>query len=415
MSTSEQPVAAPAPLILCGIGAGIAAYKAAEVVSLLRGRGLRVRVCMTPGAQAFVQPLTFQALTGEPVAVNMFCAPTADAREAIYPHLYPAADAAAYLVLPATADLLAKLAHGLADDLVCASALGLPPTVLKVFCPAMNHTMWTQPIVQENAARLRAAGWLQVGPADGRMACGTSGPGRLTEPDEIVRTVMAGLDAGRPLSGRRVLILSGPTREWLDPVRYLSNASSGRLGQALALTAARRGAQVEFVTGPVDPARWPVHPAVRAHPVETAEQMLTAATPLFPASDVIIFAAAVADYAPRTTAPCKQSKSPTGLTLELRPNPDLPATLCAGKQPHQVAVGFALQDTDPLPQAREKLARKGLDAIVLNSPAALNAPAADYTYLTARDSAAETWGLLEKTDFAARLLDRCAALLPPLS
>ena len=399
------------PIIVCGISGGIAAYKAADLVSRLHKQDLDVRVVMTPAAQRFVQPLTFQAILGAPVGTELFCASNASAREELYPHLYPSGQAALFLAAPATADLIAKLVHGQADDLVCASALGLAPSCVKVFCPAMNTNMWNQPVVQRNVKTLEERGWIRLGPDIGQLACGTAGAGRMAEPDYIANRVIHLLRRTRELEGRQVLILSGPTREHLDPVRYLSNPSSGKMGRALAEEALRRGAHVLFITGPVHAAQFPL-PSDRLTvvPVTSADEMLAAARDAFPAADVSLFAAAVADYAPTQCAVEKLPKTPNALMLSLRPTPDIAATLGSLKKPNQRTIGFALQDRQAQDRAREKMTAKKLDMIVLNRLDALNADQSAYEILRAGQGAFEDWGTLTKTDCAVRIFDALAGL-----
>lgn len=399
------------PIVLCGITGGIAAYKAADLVSRLHKSDLETHVIMTPAAQHFIQPLTFQAILGAPVGTSLFCVPSASAREALYPHLYPAGQADLFVVAPATADILCKLAHGQADDLVCASALGLSFSCLKVFCPAMNTNMWNQPIVRQNVKTLEDQGWIRIGPDTGLLACGTSGAGRMAEPGYIADRILQLLRSNRELSGKQIMILSGPTREHVDPVRFLSNPSSGKMGRALAEEALRRGAQVLFITGPVSVENLP-RPAERLNiiTVISADEMLAAAHEQFNRSDIALFAAAVADYTPEQPASIKQPKTTHTMPLSLRPTPDIAATLGALKQPHQRTVGFALQDERAQEHARKKLHAKKLDMIIVNRLAAMNAEQADYEALRTGQNDFESWGSLTKTDCAARIFDALSRL-----
>lgn len=399
-----------APIILAGIGGGIAAYKAVEVASRLTQAGLEVHVAMTAAAQRFVTPTTFASVTRRRVITEMFPPAESTEGEALFPHIYPACRADVFIVLPATADLLAKLAAGIADDVVCASALALRPETIRLLAPAMNEHMWRQPVVQRNLAALEAAGWQRVGPREGALACGTSGPGRMVEPAEIVETIETALAArSGPLRGRRVLILSGPTREPLDPVRFLSNGSTGRMGRELAHAAAAAGAQVDFITGPVEPERLPIGPAIAVQRVTTAEEMLAAARAAAPRADIVICAAAVSDFRPAETSATKRPKSEVGFTLRLAPTPDIAAELSRERPAGQVAIGFALESDDGPTKARAKRAAKRFDLIVLNSVSAIGAESAEYVFVS--DAGEEPTGPITKAECARRILARAAELL----
>lgn len=389
--------------ILAGICGGVAAYKALEVVSGLAKQGHAVRVAMTEAARHFVDPTAFAAVSGQPVLTTLWPAEgAAAAGEDLYPHLYPSTRAELCVILPATANTLAKLAHGLGDDLLSTACLSLPPACTRVFCPAMNVEMWRNVAVQANVRTLESRGWIRLGPEEGPLACGMTGPGRLREPEDILEDLVPLLAEEKPLAGKTVLILSGPTHEYLDPVRYLGNASSGRMGKALAEAAVRRGAAVEFVTGPVAGEFLPT--GVRLHPVTSAEEMLAAARAVLPGCDAAIFAAAVADFRPAVRSGRKQSKAETGDRLELVANPDLAATLCRERTHPFTAVGFALQSHDGEAYARRKLEAKGLDAIILNAPEAMGADGADYHCLRRGQEAFEAWGELPKPRAAERIL-----------
>lgn len=396
--------------VLLGICGGIAAYKGVEVASRLRKAGCEVHVAMTNAARAFVTPLTFAAITGNPV-LNQSLPDGTAAGDAAYPHLYPATRADVFIVLPATAHTLAKLANGLASDLVATSALSLPTHCIRVICPAMNVEMWHNPAVQDNIRSLESRGWLRIGPDAGPLACGMEGEGRMSEPHTIVETVLNKLNAARPLAGRRILILSGPTREHFDPVRYIGNPSSGKMGRALALAAADAGAAVDFITGPVASENLPKSPAIRIEHIISAEDLLTAARARFSDADVVIYAAAVADYRPAAGAQSKKlPKQDTPLTLQLEPTPDVAATLNADKREDQVAIGFALQTHDGPAKAAEKMKRKNFDGIVLNALDALGGDTGTYTWL-APNSEPEAWGPLSKRECADRIIARAVSLL----
>lgn len=395
--------------VLLGICGGIAAYKALEVASRLRKAGHSVHVAMTHAARKFVTPLTFAAVSGNPVLDRLFPSGPA-AGESAYPHLYPATRADAFVLAPATANTLGKIAQGLGSDLVSTCALSLPPTCLRLFCPAMNVEMWHQPVVQAHVQTLESRGWIRIGPDRGALACGMEGEGRMSEPAEIVDRLLALFDAPRPLAGRRILILSGPTREHFDPVRFIGNPSSGKMGRALAEAAAGAGATVDFVTGPVPDEHVPRHPAIAIHRVTSAQDMLEKGRAHFASADLIIYAAAVADYRPREYHATKLPKRDDALTLHLEPTPDVAATLNADKRPGQVAIGFALQTHDGFAKASEKMARKHFDGIVLNALDALGGESGHYTWIEPGAAPAD-WGLLAKSECARRIVARAAALL----
>ncbi|MCO5068709.1 MAG: bifunctional phosphopantothenoylcysteine decarboxylase/phosphopantothenate--cysteine ligase CoaBC [Kiritimatiellae bacterium] len=395
--------------ILLGICGGVAAYKAVDVASRLRKAGYSVHVAMTDAAREFVAPRTFAAVSGNPILDQLF-PDTPAAGEAAYPHLYPATRAEAFILLPATANTLAKLAQGRGDDVVSTAALSLPENCIRIFCPAMNVEMWRQPIVQENVRALEARGWIRLGPDSGALACGMEGEGRMSEPEEIVARAQALLETPRSLAGRRVLILSGPTREHLDPVRFLGNPSSGKMGRALARAAVAAGAHVDFVSGPVPDDNLPRNAAISIHRVTSANEMLAAAQKLYARADLVLYAAAVADYRPREYSEQKRPKHTGTLLLELEATPDIAATLNAHKQSQQVAIGFALQtDADPA-KATDKLHRKNFDAIVLNALDALGGDEGVYTWIEPHAGPNE-WGALPKDSCAQRIIARAAAFL----
>ncbi|WP_043529258.1 bifunctional phosphopantothenoylcysteine decarboxylase/phosphopantothenate--cysteine ligase CoaBC [Litchfieldella xinjiangensis] len=356
--------------ILLGISAGIAAYKSAHLARLLKKAGAEVRVVMTDGAQAFITPLTLQALTGEAVRTSLLD-PEAEAGMG---HIELARWAELILVAPGTADLMARLANGMADDLL--TTLCLASDAERAMAPAMNQAMWRHPATRRNAARLEADGWALLGPDAGDQACGDIGPGRMLEPEAIVARLSEGADHAarqdgtrRPANGLRFVITAGPTREPIDPVRYLSNHSSGKMGYALAEAAARLGAEVILISGPVSltpPA------GVRRIDVTTAEDMLEAATRHAVEADVFIGCAAVADYRVASPAEHKLKKQPgqDDLHLHLIQNPDIIAEVVrqrAGSWP--LVVGFAAETRDLEAHARDKLSRKRLDMIVANDVA----------------------------------------------
>jgi phosphopantothenoylcysteine decarboxylase/phosphopantothenate--cysteine ligase len=346
--------------VALGVSGGIAAYKAAEIVRLLQDREIRVQVVMTEAAQEFVRPLTFAALSGEKVITGMFDAGNADPNiDSAIEHIAVAQAIDALVVAPATADILAKFAQGIANDFL--TTLFLATTAPVVVAPAMNVNMWNHPATQANLETLRKRGVKVVEPDSGYLACGMVGPGRLAANEAIVAAVLDVLGAAQDLAGETVLITAGPTREKIDPVRYITNRSSGRMGYALAEAALRRGAHVLLVSGPTS-----ITPpdAVEMTRVETAEQMREAALQLFPQATIVIKTAAVSDYRPKAAAGQKLKR--TGpMSLELEPTTDILAEL-AGKKTNQLIVGFAAETENVLENARKKLAKKKLDAIVVN-------------------------------------------------
>src|SRR6202795_4455124 len=347
--------------VALGVTGGIAAYKAAEIVRLLQDRDIRVQVIMTRAAQEFVRPLTFAALSGEKVITGMFSPGEEHAAniDSAIEHIAVAQSIDALLVAPATADVLAQFAQGIAGDFL--TTLYLATTAPVVVAPAMNVNMWNHPATQANLELLRKRDVRIVEPGDGYLACGMTGPGRLAENDLIVAAVMEALGASQELAGETVLITAGPTREKIDPVRYLTNRSSGRMGYALAEAALRRGARVLLVSGPTS-----LKPpsAAETTVVESAKQMLDAVLRLLPESTVVIKTAAVADFRPKAAAGQKiKRKGET--TLQLEPTADILAEV-ARRKTSQVVVGFAAETENVLENARKKLASKSLDAIVVN-------------------------------------------------
>ena len=392
--------------VVLGVGGGIAAYKACELARLVVKGGGQVRVAMTRAATRFVGPLTFQAISGAPVLVDLLD----PEQERSYGHLQLARAADLLVVAPATADLLARLRAGMGDDAVTTTALAATCPVL--LAPAMNTRMWRSRAVQENLAALLDRGWHAVGPASGELADGDVGEGRLAEPAEIAEAA-ARLLGPRDLEGRRVLVTAGPTREHLDPVRFLSNPSSGKMGFALARAAARRGAQVTLVTGPValpDPA------GLRTVRVESAQQMSEACAAAAEGMDLFVGAAAVSDYRPRRALEQKMKKGEGDETLVLTRTPDILGSMgerFAGRPGAPVLVGFAAETQEVVANAREKLRRKRCDLVVANrvgQPGTGFASDANRVTLVAAGEAADLEGSKERIadailDWAVPLLD----------
>src|ERR1700728_1419658 len=351
--------------VVLGVGGGIAAYKSAELARALMERGMRVQVVMTDAAQRFITPLTFASLTGHKVITGLFAAGSSEETlSSAVEHIAAAQDNEVLVIAPATADLLARLAHGLADDFLTTMYLAFTGRV--VLAPAMNNNMWSHPATQENLAILRKRGHIIVEPEEGLLACGATGPGRLAEPDKIA-DVIADLGAGssfqaRDLEGETVLITAGPTQEPLDPVRYISNRSSGKMGYALAESAAQRGAQVILVSGPVQLAE---PRGVRVVHVRTALEMHDAVIAHLNDASIIVKAAAVADYHLAHVPRHKIKKTAMRMSLDLDPTLDILAELGRKKGDAQL-IGFAAETENLVESARQKLESKNCDMVVAN-------------------------------------------------
>lgn len=397
--------------VALGVCGGIAAYKAAEIVRLLQDRGIRVQVIMTDSAQEFVRPLTFAALSGEKVITGMFSrdAGTEPNIDSAIEHIAVAQSIDALVVAPATADVVAKFAQGVANDFL--TTLYLATTAPVVVAPAMNVNMWEHPATQENLAILRKRGVKIVEPGSGYLACGMTGPGRLAENEAIVAAALEALGSSQDLAGETVLITAGPTREKIDPVRYLSNRSSGRMGYALAEAALRRGARVLLVTGPTS-----LKPpsAAEVVQIQSAAEMTDAVLRLLPEATIVIKAAAVADYTV-VNPPDQKVKRSGPLKLELTPTTDILAEIARRKQ-GQIVIGFAAETEKVMENARKKLASKSLDAIVVNDVSkegvGFDTDRNAVTILTASETIAvpET----TKWDVAQRVLDCALQLRRPV-
>src|SRR5258707_1399916 len=346
--------------VALGVSGGIGAYKAAELVRLLQDRGIRVQVVMTRAAQEFVRPLTFAALSGEKVLTDLFGAGTEEPNiDSAVEHIAVAQSIDALVVAPATADVIAKFAHGEANDFL--TTLFLATTAPVVVAPAMNVNMWENAATQANVQTLKARGVRVVDPDSGYLACGMVGPGRLAANETIVHAVMEALGATQDLAGETVLVTAGPTREPIDPVRYIGNRSSGKIGYALAEAALRRGARVILISGP---AALEPPSAAEFVSVKTAKEMRDAVMAHLDRATIVIKAAAVADFTVRHAAGQKiKGKAP--ITLELEPTPDILAEVGA-KKGLRIVVGFAAETHNTLENARKKLESKSLAAIVLN-------------------------------------------------
>ena len=401
--------------VLLIVGGGIAAYKALELVRLLRRADIAVRAILTRAGGEFVTPLSLSALTGDKVYQDLWSL----TEEAEMGHIELSRSADLIVVAPATADLMAKAANGLADDLASTTLLATDTPVL--IAPAMNVRMWTHPATQRNLTRLRADGARIVGPDEGPMACGEFGPGRLAEPEAILAAILAELGrddrpAGSdrrasvpngPLAGRRILVTAGPTVEPIDPIRVLTNRSSGRQGYAIALALARLGGEVTLVSGPT---ALDAPPDVRRVDVETTAQMLEACRAALPVQAAVMVAA-VADWRPELAAPRKLKKGRDAPdSIRLVENPDILAALSApGPERPRLVIGFAAETHDLLAEAQAKLARKGCDWLVANDvtrPDVLGGLENEPVLITA--GGAEPWGRMSKVALAERLARRIA-------
>ncbi len=392
--------------VLLIVGGGIAAYKTHELIRLLKTRGCRVRVILTRAAEKFVTPLSLSSLSGEKVYTALF-----DLTDEVeMGHIQLSRSADLIVVAPATADLMAKMANGLADDLASTTLLATDKRVL--IAPAMNVRMWRHPATERNLAQVRQDGILVVGPNEGEMACGEFGPGRMAEPVEIVNAIVAALTPReQPLANRKVLITAGPTREAIDPVRFISNHSSGKQGYAIAAAAATLGAEVVLVSGPVSLAS---PKGVRVVQVESAREMLAACEAELPA-DIAIFSAAVADWRVSDVAADKMKKGAGGPpSFVLTENPDILRSIAQlNERRPSVVVGFAAETQSVIANARDKLARKGCDLIVANdvSPASGVFGGDRNTVHLVSASGTDSWPGMSKQDVAQKLMQHAAALL----
>jgi len=387
--------------VVLGVTGGIAAYKAATLASLLTKQGIKVRCVMTKHACEFISPLTLSTVSGQPAAVEEF-APRNDIA-----HISLAKEADLFVVAPATADILAKFAAGIGDDLLSSAFLANTAPVL--LAPAMNANMWRHPATQDNVAKLQSRGARLVGPASGRLACGDADIGRMSEPEEIAQVVVSMLQGKRDLEGVRVLVTAGPTREAIDPVRFLTNHSSGKMGYAIAEAARDRGAEVTLVSGPVNLAA----PAgLNLVKINTTLELYDAVTTAARQSDVVIQAAAPADFRPEYVSDTKIKKTGADMTLHLVPNPDIAAQLGREKRTGQILVAFAAETDHMVENAKGKLMRKNADMIVANDVTQVGAGFGGDTNiitLITRDQQQEL-PMLSKRAAADAILDAVVAL-----
>lgn len=389
--------------VLLGVTGGIAAYKSVELARLFIRGGLEVQVIMTPAAAEFITPLTFQTLTERPAYIEMYAHKTGDKIRHI--SLLDRADL--FVIAPASANTIAKMASGIADNLLTTTYLAASCPVVVV--PSMNSSMFKHPVLQENLARLRAHGCLIMEPASGELACGVYGSGRMPEPVDIYAFCRKAM-ASKDYLAMKALVTAGPTREPLDPVRYLSNPATGRMGYALAEALDQRGAEVTLISGPTHLAPLP---GVKLIPVVTAGEMHTAVFDNYKDKKVIIKAAAVSDFRPLLAEAHKVKKNNASLTLELAANPDILHEL-GERKGDRVLVGFAAETEAAVENARDKMFRKNLDLIIVNN---LNEEGAGFAVSTNRVSIIDREGeveelpLMEKENLAHRILDRVAEIL----
>lgn len=392
------------PCVVLGVTGGIAVYKACELLRLLQKRGIDVFVVMTQNACRFVAPLTFETLSGHPVAVDTFDRPQTWEVE----HIALAKRADLFLIAPATANIMGKMACGIADDMLSTTVMATRAPVL--VAPAMNTGMWENAAVQQNVKTLRARGVEIVAPVSGHLACGDNGAGKLEDVAVIAERACELLFAKKDMEGLRVMVTAGPSREALDPVRYISNRSSGKMGYAIAQAAQKRGAEVTLLSGPV---AIEAPQGVKLVPFTTTQELLDRASELAREQDLLIQAAAPADYRAKEIAPQKIKKQGgEPMTFTLVENPDVAATLGKAKRSGQVFVGFAAETNDVLAHARDKLARKNLDMIVAND---VTRPGAGFDVdtnivtLITKDGQ-EALPMMSKAEVAQRILDRALAL-----
>ena len=392
------------PCVVLGVTGGIAVYKACELLRLLQKRGIDVFVVMTQNACRFVAPLTFETLSGHPVAVDTFDRPQTWEVE----HIALAKRADLFLIAPATANIMGKMACGIADDMLSTTVMATRAPVL--VAPAMNTGMWENAAVQQNVKTLRARGVEIVAPVSGHLACGDSGAGKLEDVAVIAERACELLFAKKDMEGLHVMVTAGPSREALDPVRYISNRSSGKMGYAIAQAAQKRGAEVTLLSGPV---AIEAPQGVKLVPFTTTQELFDRASELAQEQDLLIQAAAPADYRAKEIAPQKIKKQGgEPMTFTLVENPDVAATLGKAKRSGQVFVGFAAETNDVLAHARDKLARKNLDMIVAND---VTRPGAGFDVdtnivtLITKDGQ-EALPMMSKAEVAQRILDRALTL-----
>lgn len=388
--------------VLLGVTGGIAAYKIASLASMLAKQNADVHVIMTKNAEEFISPITFEALTGNKVIDDTFD------RDSGYhvAHIAMAAEADVALIAPATANVIAKLANGIADDMLTSTMLACTAPIL--VAPAMNTHMYENIATQENIEKIRRYGYQVIEPASGYLACGDTGPGKLPEPEELMEHILQEIACKKDMVGKRVLITAGPTRESLDPVRYLTNHSTGKMGYALAKNAARRGAEVTLVSGPTQ-----LKPPIQVKTVDvvTAEEMYQAVEREFDRQDIVVMSAAVADYRPSNVAENKIKKKDGDMSIPLERTKDILAT-CAEKKTKQIICGFSMETENMLENSKEKLQKKHLDMIVANNLTVAGAGFGTDTNVVAilTKEKCEELSMMSKDEVAAEIFDRLLTL-----
>jgi len=388
--------------VVLGITGSIAAYKAAEIASQLTQAGAKVNVIMTKEAIQFISPITFRAITGRPLVTKMFDL----ASEFSIGHVSLAKAADIVVIAPATANIIAKLAAGIADDMLCCTVLATKAPV--VIAPAMETNMYNNPVTQDNLSKLKARNFVIIGPATGWLASGKEGPGRLGDINDIIGGICQVLERGGDLAGKHIVVTAGGTQEPIDPVRYISNRSSGKMGYALAEAASDRGAKVTLVTAPTS---LPEPAGVDVIKVNTAQEMRQAVEKVTPQADALVMAAAVADYRPTKAAKDKIKKGEAGLTLKLECTPDILGSV----KGNFIKVGFAAESNNLVKNAKQKLQQKGLDFIVANDIKASDSGfGADTNRVTIidREGKVDSLPLMPKREVADKVLDRVVELLP---
>ncbi|TCO78976.1 bifunctional phosphopantothenoylcysteine decarboxylase/phosphopantothenate--cysteine ligase CoaBC [Marinisporobacter balticus] len=390
--------------VIVGVTGGIAAYKAADVVSRLKKQGFNINVIMSKSAQEFINPLTFQSLSQNYVVTDMFD----EHKTWEVEHISLAKKADLFLVVPATANVIGKIANGIADDMLTTTIMATKAQVL--IAPAMNTNMYENHIVQENIEKLKALGYAFVEPQEGRLACGDVGKGKLAEPKEIVREAMEQLASKKELVGKKILVTAGPTREAIDPVRYITNHSSGKMGYAIAEMAASKGAEVRLVSGPTN-LKKPF--GVEKIDVDTTNEMYQAVLKSFEWADIVIKSAAVADYRPNFVSKNKIKKEDSDFTIQLTRNPDILKELGKRKKTNKILVGFAAETQNLLYNAKNKIKNKNLDFIVANDLTKEGAGFKSDTNIVSiidRNGQIENYEKMSKKDLAEIILDKAKDL-----
>lgn len=384
--------------IILGICGGIAAYKSAEIVSRLKDLGADVYVVMTKSAQEFIKPLTFRTLSGNSVTTDMF---SEGILNTPVPHISLSEKADLLIIAPATGNIIGKIANGIGDDAL--STYAMSTTCKKLIAPAMNNNMWENPIVQDNSKKLKSLGFIFCGPESGKLACGEEGIGRMSSPKDILNKIIELIGVPQDLAGKTVLVTAGGTREAIDPVRYISNSSSGKMGYAVAQAAANRGAQVALISANVS---LPDIPHVNTVKVESATEMLDAVMKNYGEADIVVMAAAVADYRGKgQESRVKIKKNKEDINLKLEPTVDILETLSKQKsRKDKIIVGFALETEDLIENAKAKLKNKNLDIIVANDPSTFGADSAKVVMIDRRGKT-KSLPALSKSEIAMRILD----------